>query len=138
MEKKNYIFYTVFLAIYAYEFSKTQQLIAAYNQYHTSMQYGGVAVLGLGFWLFYFSRQLLTSVSGRKLMLMIFNIVYVTGMLYMLLVPCNSYIILPVYLSLGYIGAAVYYYIAAALGRTEYVGRVAMISHIMAVLLFND
>lgn len=135
MEKKNYIFYTVFLAIYAYEFSKTQQLIAAYNQYHTSMQYGGVAVLGLGFWLYYFSRQLLTSVSGRKILLMIFNIVYVTGMLYMLLVPGNSYIILPVYLSLGYIGAAVYYYIAAALGRTEYVGRVAMISHIMAVLL---
>ena len=135
MKKKNYYFYMFFLIIYSYEFSKTQQLTIAYNRYRTTMQYAGVAVLGIGFLLFYISRKLIASVSGRKLLLMGFNLLYTVGMLYMLFVPESLAVTLVIHLSLGYIGGAVYYYIAVALCRTGYVGRVAMISHIIAILL---
>lgn len=135
VSKKQLIFYTIFLAIYAYEFSKTQQLTVAYNQYRTNVQYIGVIVVGLGFLLFYISRKLFSSAKNNKILLMCFNVIYIVGMLYMLFIPGNPFITMVIHLSLGYLGGAVYYYIAAALGRTRYVGRVAMSGQITSILL---
>ena len=131
---KQLYFYIIFLTVYAYEFSMTQQLTSAYNGYSTEIQYGGVFILGIGFLLFYFSRKLFKSIAARKAVLMIFNVVYMACMLFMLFVPGHAVIIFVINISLGYLGGMVYYYIAATFGRTRYVGRVAMSGQILSVL----
>lgn len=135
MQKKNLIFYVIFLTIYCYDFSKTQQLTLAYNEYHTVLQYMGVIMIGIGVLLFYVSRRLFLSISARKAVLMFFNVIYGAAMLYMMFVPGKAYITWMIHLSLGYLGGMVFYYISAALGRTDYIGRVAMLGHSFAILL---
>ena len=136
MEKKNYyLFYVFFLALYAYEFSKTLQLTSGYDEYNTVMQYGNVFITGVGFLLFAVSRKVFKQIRYRKLILMLFNVLYTADMLYMMFVPGKDYVTFVCTLSLGYLGGMVYYYIVAALGRTRYVGRVAMAGQALSVLL---
>jgi len=135
ISRKQLYFYILFLTVYSYEFSKTQQLTSVYNNHRTVFQYLGVIILGVGFFLFYVSRRLFPSISVRKWILMGFNVIYTVGLLFMLYVPGILYITWIVHLALGYLGGVVYYYIAAALGRTNYVGRVAMFGQSFSILL---
>ncbi|MBQ9199811.1 MAG: helix-turn-helix transcriptional regulator [Lachnospiraceae bacterium] len=100
-----------------------------------TIHYIGTIVVGLGFFCFYISRKIFPSISMRKVILMFFNVAYISGMIYTMFIPANLYITWIVLLSLGYLGGVVYYYIAVAIGRTRYVGRVAMIGQIFALLM---
>ena len=135
MKNRSIVFYIIFLTVYAYEFSKSQQIATVYDNYITTSQYARVICIGAGFLLFYLSRRLFDSIMARKLILMVFNVIFVVSMLVMLNIPEINHISCIMGISLGYLGGMVYYYIAAAIGRTEYVGRVAMVSQSLSVLI---